>query len=135
VGRRAGVSATQAILTSAPLRRRSQSTAGQVPISSFDLSDGKSTVTFSEVVSSLVIHSVGLLGIELDQDVSHPAGSKVSDHTPVLGRVGVGQSVSAITSKPLSHDAQTFAAPRTSTSSFGDGDRFGHCIVVQQQAA
>jgi hypothetical protein len=66
VMRRAGVGATRAILTSAPLRQRSQSIAGRVPISFFDLKDGESTVTSSEVVSTLVIRSVGLLGIKGD---------------------------------------------------------------------
>ncbi len=105
------------MLTSAPLWRRSLSVAGQVPISFSDLSDGDSTGTFSQVISTLVIQSVGL-GIKEDQDVSNPAGSKASDHTPVMGWVGVGESVSAITIKPLPHDGQTFAAPLPSTGSF-----------------
>jgi hypothetical protein len=116
--RRDGVGVTRAILTSAEFRWCSQSIAGRVPISFFDSKDGESTVTSSEVVSTLVIKSVGLLRIKVHQDVSNPACSKAGDHTAALGWVGVGRRVPATTIKPLPHEGQTFAALCASTVSF-----------------
>jgi hypothetical protein len=118
VKRSAGVGATHPVLTSAPLSRRLLSIAGQVSIPFFDLSDGESTVTSSEVVSTLVIQSVGLLGIKAAQDVSNSASSKAGDHTAAVGWFGVGRRVSAITIKPLPHKGQTFAVLCASTVSF-----------------
>jgi hypothetical protein len=124
VMRRADVGATRSILTSGPLRQRSQCVAGWVPISFFDLKDGESTVTSLEVVSMLVIRSVGLPGIKGDQDVSNPAGSRAGDRTSALGWLGVGRRVSANIRCAISLD-----------SLLCDGDRLRSRIVVQQQAA
>ena len=118
VNQRAGVGATQPRPASAPVGRCSQSIASQVSSSFFDLSDGESTVTSSEAVSTFVIRSVGLLRIKADQDVSNSAGSKAGDHTAAVGWGGAGRRVFAITIKPLPHKGQTFAAPWASAVSF-----------------